>query len=216
VSRVRGDVRPPVRPVWNGTANLGELDVAGPAGRIVGMSLHLYDASFGQWRIQWASRSDGVVGEPMVGGFDRLRGEFYNYEPFAGQVALVRFVFSEISERSFRFEQSFSDDHDGMWEPNWIAVFAAWTSRTTDAPTRRGHSCNVPGGSSSALPHGLRRHRPALRRFAELAAADSELAAGLRAARPRQRRGAGRRGRGDHGGSTDAVRIPEPGRRGVI
>jgi hypothetical protein len=113
-----------VRPVWDGAANLGELDVAGPAGRIVGMSLRLYDSGSRQWRIHWASRSDGVVGEPMVGGFDGARGEFYNYEPFSGQVVLVRFVFSEIAERSFRFEQSFSDDHGRTWEPNWVAAFA--------------------------------------------------------------------------------------------
>lgn len=113
-----------VRPVWDGAANLGELDVAVPTGRVVGMSLRLYDPGSGQWRTHWASRSDGVVGEPMVGGFDGARGEFYNYEPFGGRVVLVRFVFSEIAERSFRFEQSFSDDHGRTWEPNWIAEFA--------------------------------------------------------------------------------------------
>ena len=113
-----------VRPVWDGLANLGELDVAGPAGRIVGMSLRLYDPGSEQWRIHWANRSDGEVGEPMVGGFSGGRGEFYNYEPFDGRVVLVRFVFSDIAERSFRFEQSFSDDHGRTWEANWIAEFS--------------------------------------------------------------------------------------------
>ena len=112
-----------VRPIWDGLANLGELNVAGPAGRIVGMSLRLYDPGSRQWRIHWANRSDGALGEPMVGGFAGGRGEFYNYEPFDGRVVLVRFVFSEISEQSFRFEQSFSDDHGRTWEPNWIAEF---------------------------------------------------------------------------------------------
>jgi|SRR5688500_668300 hypothetical protein len=32
-----------VRKVWNGRANLGELDVSGPAGRIEGMSLRTYN-----------------------------------------------------------------------------------------------------------------------------------------------------------------------------
>ena len=124
-----------VRPVWDGAANLGELDVAGPGGRIVGMSLRLYDAGSDQWRIHWASRSDGVVGEPMIGGFDGGRGEFYNYEPFGGRVVLVRFIFSDIAERSFRFEQSFSDDHGQTWEPNWIAEF----TRVAEPSDRRPH-----------------------------------------------------------------------------
>jgi hypothetical protein len=113
-----------VRPVWGGVANLGELDVTGPTGRIVGLSLRLYDPGSGQWRIHWANRSDGVVGIPMVGGFADGRGEFYNYEPFDGRVVLVRFVFSDIGGRSFRFEQSFSDDHGRTWEPNWVAEFS--------------------------------------------------------------------------------------------
>jgi hypothetical protein len=113
-----------VRPVWDGLANLGELDVSGPDGRIVGLSLRLYDPDSQQWRIHWANRSDGEVGEPMVGGFRDGRGEFYNYESFGGRVVLVRFIFSDMTERSFRFEQSFSDDHGRTWEPNWVAEFA--------------------------------------------------------------------------------------------
>ncbi len=112
-----------VRPVWGGLANLGELDVTGPAGRIVGLTLRLYDPGSGQWRVHWASRTDGALGEPMVGGFVDGRGEFYNYEPFGGRIVLVRFVFSDITDHSFRFEQSFSDDHGRTWELNWIAQF---------------------------------------------------------------------------------------------
>jgi hypothetical protein len=34
----------------------------------------------------------------------------------------VRFVISEITPASWRFEQSFSDDGGKTWEVNWIAV----------------------------------------------------------------------------------------------
>ena len=54
--------------VWGGEANLGELDVEGPEGRIRGLSLRLYDPASGQWRIHWANRRTGHLGPPMIGG----------------------------------------------------------------------------------------------------------------------------------------------------
>ena len=35
----------------------------------------------------------------------------------------MRFVFSDITPESFKFEQAFSDDGGKTWEPNWIATF---------------------------------------------------------------------------------------------
>jgi hypothetical protein len=112
-----------VRKVWNGRANLGELDVAGDAGRIQGLSLRLYDPATGQWSIHWANSRDGTLGPPMVGGFKDGVGTFYNQERLDGRAIFVRFVFSEITSMSFRLEQAFSDDGGGTWEANWIARF---------------------------------------------------------------------------------------------
>lgn len=112
-----------IRPVWNGRANLGELLVDGPAGRIEGISLRVFDPASGQWRIHWTNARDGRVGEAMVGGFSGGRGLFYNREQFQGQPVLVRFVFSDITESTFRLEQAFSTDDGASWEPNWIARF---------------------------------------------------------------------------------------------
>jgi uncharacterized protein (TIGR02246 family) len=112
-----------VTPVWNGRANLGELLVDGPAGRIEGMSLRVFDPASGQWRIHWTNARNGLVGEAMVGGFSGGRGLFYNTEDFGGRPVLVRFVFSDITASSFGLEQAFSIDDGGSWEPNWIARF---------------------------------------------------------------------------------------------
>ena len=113
-----------VRKVWNGRANLGELDVEGPAGRIVGLSLRLYDPASRQWKISWANSADGTLGPPMIGGFENGRGEFYNQEMLNGRATFVRFVFSDITANSFELEQAFSDDGGKSWEANWIARFA--------------------------------------------------------------------------------------------
>jgi hypothetical protein len=113
-----------VRPVWGGAANLGELDVSGPAGRIQGLSLRLYNPVSGQWNISFANRAQGVlVTPPMAGGFKGGRGEFYDQETYRDRAIFVRFVFSDVTPRSFRLEQAFSDDGGKTWEANWIATF---------------------------------------------------------------------------------------------
>ena len=112
-----------MRKVWNGRANLGELSVRGDAGHIEGLTLRLFNPQTRQWHISWANARDGMIGEPMTGGFKDGRGEFFGEEMFDGRVILVRFVFSEITRSSFRFEQAFSDDWGRTWEVNWKAAF---------------------------------------------------------------------------------------------
>jgi hypothetical protein len=112
-----------VRKVWDGRANLGELAVRGSAGQIEGLSLRLYNPQSRQWHISWANARDGMVGDPMTGGFTDGRGEFFGEEMLDGRVILVRFVFFDITPNSFRFEQAFSDDWGKTWEPNWKAAF---------------------------------------------------------------------------------------------
>ena len=113
-----------VRKVWDGKANLGEIDVKGPAGRIQGLSLRVYNPASHQWSIQYASSGGGMQGAPMVGGFRQGRGEFHNQETYRDRAIFVRFVFSDITPKSFRLVQSFSDDGGKSWEANWIAEFA--------------------------------------------------------------------------------------------
>jgi len=113
-----------VHKLWGGGANIGELDVKGPAGHIEGMTLRLYNPETKQWSIRFANRRDGDLGAPMIGGFKDGRGEFYNQETFNGRAIFVRFIFSEITPRSFRLEQAFSDDGGKTWEANWISTFS--------------------------------------------------------------------------------------------
>lgn len=111
-----------VRKVWEGRANLVELDVSGPAGRIEGLSLRLYNPESRQWSLNFANVRGGTLAEPSIGEFRNGRGEFYSQEEFNGRTILVRFVISAITPDSCRFEQAFSDDGGRSWEVNWIAV----------------------------------------------------------------------------------------------
>lgn len=111
-----------VSKVLDGRANLVELKVSGPAGRLEGLSLRLYNPQSRQWSLNFANVTDGTLVTPSIGEFKNGRGEFYNQETFNGRAIFVRFVITRISNDQYRFEQSFSNDGGQTWELNWIAI----------------------------------------------------------------------------------------------
>jgi hypothetical protein len=111
-----------VRKLWDGRANLVELDVSGPAGRIEGLSLRLYNPQSRQWSLNFVNSRVGTLTPPTIGGFKDGRGEFFAQESLGGRAIFVRFVISDITPNSCRFEQAFSDDGGKTWEVNWIAT----------------------------------------------------------------------------------------------
>jgi hypothetical protein len=111
-----------VRKVWNGRANLVELTVDGPAGRLEGLSLRLYNPESRQWSLNFSNVKGGTLSPPAIGEFKNGRGEFFCQETLNGRAIFVRFVISDITPNSCRFEQSFSDDGGKTWEVNWIAI----------------------------------------------------------------------------------------------
>lgn len=122
-----------VRKVWNGKANLVELVADGPSGHFEGLSLRLYNPQSHQWSLNFASSGAGTLSTPTIGQFKDGRGEFYDQEMLDGRAILVRFVISDITPKSCRFEQAFSADGGKTWEVNWIAV----DTRVSEEP---GHS----------------------------------------------------------------------------
>ncbi|MDR7268399.1 hypothetical protein J2X20_001028 [Pelomonas saccharophila] len=112
-----------VRPILGGRANLVELDVAGPEGRIQGLSLRLFEVQNRRWTLNFSNAASGTLAAPMVGGFGGSpRGLFYGAEDFNGRPILVRFVIESLSPERRHFEQAFSADGGKTWELNWVAV----------------------------------------------------------------------------------------------
>jgi hypothetical protein len=111
-----------VRKVWNGRANLVELEADGPAGHFEGLNLRLYNPQSHQWSLNFANSNGGSLSQPTIGEFKNGRGEFFDQETLNGRAIFVRFVISEITPNSCRFEQAFSDDGGKTWEVNWIAT----------------------------------------------------------------------------------------------
>jgi hypothetical protein len=110
-----------VRKVWNGRANLLELEASGPSGPFQGLSLRLYNPEAHQWSLNFSNINSGSMSQPTIGEFKNGRGEFYNQETLNGRAIFVRFIISDITPTSSHFEQSFSDDGGKTWEVNWIA-----------------------------------------------------------------------------------------------
>jgi hypothetical protein len=110
-----------VRPVWNGRANLLELEADCLGGHFQGLNLRLYNPSSHQWSLNFVNSNDGTLTQPTIGEFKDGRGEFFDQEMLNGRAILVRFVISEITADSCRFEQAFSADGGKTWEVNWIA-----------------------------------------------------------------------------------------------
>jgi len=111
-----------VRKVWNGRANLVELEAVGPAGHFQALSLRLYNPESRQWSLNFSNSASGTMSQASIGEFKNGRGEFFAQETLNGRAIFVRFVISDITPDSCRFEQSFSDDGGKTWEVNWIAV----------------------------------------------------------------------------------------------
>jgi len=111
-----------VHPLLGGRANLVELDVSGPMGRIEGVSLRLFDTARQRWTLNYSNVAGGALELPMSGGFaGGPHGVFYSADTFKGRSILVRFVIDALDPDHCRFEQAFSADGGATWEVNWIA-----------------------------------------------------------------------------------------------
>jgi hypothetical protein len=110
--------------VWDGRANLAEVEADGPNGHLELLALRLYNPEVHQWNINFATSNVGVlnspVGHPVIGEFKDGRGEFYDQEPYNGRMILIRFRIWPITQDSAQSEQAFSDDDGKTWETNWI------------------------------------------------------------------------------------------------
>jgi hypothetical protein len=108
------------RKILGGLGNADENVMDRETGRIEAVSLRLFDPGPQEWSIYWADSVRGTLDVPMIGGFTQGRGEFYSQEVFEGKHIFNRFIWSDITPTSCRWEQAFSADGGKTWETNWI------------------------------------------------------------------------------------------------
>lgn len=111
-----------VRPLMDRRANVVELKVAGPAGRIEGLNMRLYEPEAKRWSLTFVNIRNGLLTPSVYGGFHDGIGEFYGDDQLDGRPIKVRFlVYRQGADRA-RFEQAFSEDDGTTWETNWVAI----------------------------------------------------------------------------------------------
>jgi hypothetical protein len=108
-------------PLLGGAGNVDDNVLELPAGTYRAVSLRSFDPETGQWAIWWLDeRNPGRLDPPVVGGFVDGIGTFQCDDTLNGQPIVVRFLWSNITETSCRWEQAFSTDGGETWEVNWI------------------------------------------------------------------------------------------------
>jgi hypothetical protein len=110
-----------VRKVWDGRAQMEEIEADGPKGHWEGLTLFLYNPEAHQWSQTFAASKTGVLVPPLIGAFKDGRGELFAQDTFNGRSILVRAVWSAITPDSHHFEESYSDDGGKTWAPAFIA-----------------------------------------------------------------------------------------------
>ena len=110
-----------VRKVWDGRAQLEEIETEGPNGHWEGLTLFLYNPEAHQWSQTFVDGKVGVLTPPSIGSFKDGRGELFASDTVNGRTILVRGVWSDIKPDSHRFEESYSDDGGKTWAPAFIA-----------------------------------------------------------------------------------------------
>lgn len=116
-----------VRKVWEGRAQIEEIEADGSQGHFEGMTLFLYNPEAHQWSQNFANSDDGIMEQPSIGAFKDGKGLFFDQEMYNGRAIMVKGVWTVINADSHRFEQSFSDDGGKTWEPNFIATLTRKT-----------------------------------------------------------------------------------------
>lgn len=112
-----------VRKILGGLGNIDEVTLEMPAGRVLGLTVRLFDPQTQLWSIYWSSSAHSVLDAPMVGRFEQGRGEFYDRETFEGRSVFSRFIWTSSGANACRWEQAFSPDGGRTWETNWTADF---------------------------------------------------------------------------------------------
>jgi hypothetical protein len=112
-------------PILRKLGNVQHYDAPDFPGRpgFQGYALRLFDPEARLWRIWWASTAGGgQLDTPVVGGFRGGVGQFDGDDIVDGRAISVRFLWTQITEGSARWEQSFSFDGGKTFIPNWIML----------------------------------------------------------------------------------------------
>ena len=95
-----------------------------PAGTYSAVTLRSFDPATKSWSIWWLdSRHPQKLDPPVAGEFRDGIGTFFAKDTLDGRPLVVRFIWSDITANSAKWQQAFSDDGGKTWETNWTMEF---------------------------------------------------------------------------------------------
>ena len=112
-----------VRPLLGGLANVDQFRSTVRGEPFEGVSLRLFNPEDETWTIYWMDTNGPRLIEQVTGSFKNGIGEFHGEEIFRGEPVPMRFLWSEITKISARWEQAYYDEANDAWETNWIMEF---------------------------------------------------------------------------------------------
>jgi hypothetical protein len=121
------------REVMDGLGNVEEQWLVDPAGAYHAAAFRHVNLVDGEWSIHWFDPRLAVVEPPVRGRFKDGVGTFVANDHLHGRPIVVRYVWSDITAKSARWEQAFSEDGGASWEVNWVMDF----HRTSETPGAR-------------------------------------------------------------------------------
>ena len=137
-----------VRKVWDGKAQLEEIEADGPKGHWEALTLFLYNPQAHQWASPFINSRSGQLDSPVIGSFQNGRAELFGQDTFNGKTILVRRAWSEIKPNSHHFEESYSNDGGRTWKATLIGDL----TRKQDAATQDGSAIADPEHTDPITP----------------------------------------------------------------
>ena len=113
------------RHIVDGWGNTDECVINTSTGTNRGLALRSYDAKTQEWAIWWLDGRypAGPLDPPVKGSFANGVGTFFGEIKVNGKLNRMRFIWSQITATSARWEQALSQDEGKTWDTVWIMSF---------------------------------------------------------------------------------------------
>jgi hypothetical protein len=109
-----------VRKVWEGKAELEEIETDGPKGHWEGLTLFLYNPIAHQWSQSFANSKAGIL-STNVGEFKDGRVVLIGQDTVDDRSILVKATWSDIKPNSHQYEELYSNDGGTTWVRSFLA-----------------------------------------------------------------------------------------------
>jgi hypothetical protein len=111
-----------VRKVWDGKAQLEEIEADGPKGHWEGLTLFLYNPTAHQWSQSFVnSKVAALSGSSNVGELKDGRIVLTGQDTVNDRTILIRAIWSDIKPDSHQYEELYSNDGGMTWVRSFIA-----------------------------------------------------------------------------------------------